>query len=263
MRKFLILIIFVSLIVGGIYFLGKSLVESIQNFTIADITFGGNSDQDDSKVEYANEYFEDSASGLKFIITNKSAELVVNKDKEKFVKDVFEEMNFSVAINAGFFLENWSHAGFLEVDKQILTSAAPNDKQLSGLVLINSGKISIEKIQDMSSVEGETVFQTGPIFVQDNIIQTDAIDQSLNGTGKYIRSFLGTTNTGETIIGISTKFVTLEDLANSLLQNSKFKDKAITIINLDGGSSTILYSNENDNFQVNLFKTLPFLLGFK
>lgn len=264
MRKFLILIVFLAFVSAGIYVVAKKVIDDIQSFKIPELTldFTNNVSEDDSNKVYENEYFEDNKSGLKFIITTKIPRLYINSDREKFVSDVFEEMNFSLAINGGYFLEDWSHAGLLEVNGQILKREALNDTQLTGLVLFRDNEIRIEKLSDIYSVDGNTVFQTGPIFIDQGVIQTENIQKAANGSGKYIRSFIGTTNSNEIVIGVSTKFTDLETLGNLLISNPKLKNKEIKVVNLDGGSSTFLYSRENSKFQVNTYRTLPFIVGF-
>lgn len=263
MRKFLVTIIIATIIICIILGLGIFFLRDLLNFEIPVIDFSNNNTQQDkANANYENRYFEDSELGVKFIVTKKIPKLIINDDREKFAKDVLEESNFSLGINGGYFLPDWSHAGLLEINGNVIVREAPNDKQVTGLVLINSDGISIEKVEDVYQVNAQTVFQTGPIIILDNQIQTTAISSAPNGPGKYLRSFIGTTTDGEIIIGISTKFITLDQLADFLVRNEYLKEKTIDIINLDGGSSVFIYSKENLKFQTNIYRTLPFILGF-
>lgn len=268
MKRFLIVLIFLVFFALGFLGFATAIYNEINNFEFPSFDFLTTNPEDDeseNQIDTSNleeKYFEDVELGVKIIVTKKIPQLIINDDKEKFAKDVLEEANSNLGINGGYFLPDWSHAGLLEINGEIIVREALNDKQVTGLVLIHENRISIEKVEEIYNVNAPTVFQTGPIIILGNEVQNDAINLAPNGSGEFIRSFIGTTSDNEIIIGVSTKFITLNDLAESLLKNEYLKQKEIDVINLDGGSSTVLYSKENPKFQINTFKKIPFILGF-
>ena len=95
------------------------------------------------------------------------------------------------------------------------------------------------------------------------MIEVDSSDilKSVNGSGEYIRSILGYTDSGDKFFLITTKAYTLNDLANEILKLDIFQGEDVNAINLDGGSSTFIYSSENKDYNIGSFKTLPIILG--
>lgn len=220
----------------------------------------------DAQEEPTFTIYSDSALGIRFTVSKLSPSIVYDTKQTKTVKDVGISNAFNVLINGGFFLEDNKYAGALVIDRQVISQPAPLDTQLSHVVAYTAETKSYEFIvtPDFNiNHPYDLAFQTGPLFIDNNIVQNSFIEGAVNGTGEYQRSFFGVTTEGEVIVGITTQKYTLNELADMLLKSDTLKNKVITVINLDGGSSVALFLGENNASNFGQFKVLPVLLGFK
>lgn len=259
--KFLIFISILALLFITAFFISKEVLErqfpeaEQENINIVD---------EDPQDDFV--FYEDRLNGIRFAVFKLSPTIVYDQNQSKTVRDIGIENNFKILINGGFFNEQNIYAGALEINGEVITQPAPLDTQLSHIVRYNSLSRSFEFIETIDyqrDVSSDILFQTGPLFLLNNEIQTKFIDASINGNGEYIRSFVGQIETGEFVAGITTKRITLKELSTKMLELPIFKDKSLTLINLDGGSSSALFLGEGNAQNYGQFKILPVLIGFK
>ena len=219
-------------------------------------------------IEENNDFkiYNDRRNQLRYVTTKLKPEIIYNSSQKLTVRDVSLQNNFQLAINGGFFDKENNHAGLLEIDNKTLSPIAPLDTQLSHILAYDRNDNTYSFYETNSFVSDKRfsfAFQSGPIFLQNNIIQSDFINNSINGNGLYQRSFIGNNSNGETIIGITLNKQNLNDLSNRLLDQEVFKDTQFTIINLDGGSSVSLFMGKSNDLNYGQYKTLPTIIGFK
>lgn len=190
--------------------------------------------------------------------------LEVDEDNPKSLKEFASQEEFSAAINAGFFLEDNSHAGLLIVDGMQNTAFSPNDLQLTHVLTISTSEISVISNQDIDIqaliMQQITAFQAGPLFIDSSATRLDLVDNSFNGRGKYKRTVFAYDNAFNYFI-ITRKAYTLLELSTNLLSYNIYDGK-FTALNLDGGSSTSMYVKGEEKFQINESKVLPNYLYF-
>lgn len=265
MKKFLVLILFILAIVTLIILLNWQAIDSAIRIKLSEaingLVIGDFQLPEKEPIVMKLEYFDNDeilvARGIS------SLKLIQQNPLTSTVKSTTKENEYLAGINGGFFLQNLSHAGYLNISGQEVVSLAPTDTQLTGVFLfdgINPKIFTISEFQQ-SSIEINSegfAFQTGPIIILNNQIQTGLINNSVNGQGKYLRSFIGYTSQGEVFLGISEVPMDLNDLSENLL--SYFEGEIINAINLDGGTSTSIYSSENITFDFRSYKSLPFVI---
>ena len=203
-----------------------------------------------------------------YIVSNNVPTLFYNEDKTKSFQDICKEQKFSYAVNGQYFKLDKSPAGLFILNGDMISSLDTKDKQLSAVVVINNKHNQLEfypladfKLENFKS-EDITVFQTGPLIIKNNEIQQNVISESINGLGEYKRTLLGYTNSGKSFFIVTTKQFSLQDLAKKILNSKVMKGETISVINLDGGSSTWLYGKDEGIIVEGVTKSLPFVLGF-
>ncbi|MGB3692886.1 MAG: phosphodiester glycosidase family protein [Spirulinaceae cyanobacterium] len=198
-----------------------------------------------------------------FKISDVELKLYVQEDRQDLqsFESIIETNQLNTAINAGYFHGDYSHSGLLEISGATIAPIVPDDVQVTHIVEIGE-TINIYPASTYTTNSDEKIkFQTGPLILKNNQIQEDYIHSSLNGDGEYLRSILGTTEAGEVFFLATTELYSLTDLAEYMLCLNMFSGKAITAINLDGGTSVALYAQENEDIRLGLEKRLPFFLG--
>lgn len=183
---------------------------------------------------------------------------VENITVEKFASDLGSEF----LINAGYFLEDKSHAGLYISNGIKETNLAILDNQLSHVVQLDNNKIRFISKDTFNNQNVQNAFQTGPLFLENNIITDEYIDKSINGRGKYLRTIFGITKSGKSFFASFTRPYTLEEVANYLLNLPELQFETISAVNLDGGSSVAIYALRKDSFKFGSQKKLPFFLGW-
>ncbi len=265
MRKFLVITIALTgIALGGlgIYTLSeanKKFEQDVVQKVLAEQT---------KPAETKFKYFTDSNEDIYLVEFEGYIDLIYNKNVTKTAREISETEQFIISTNGGFFRENKAHAGLLIQYGVLMANIAPNDNQVTGVVILNKNSISFKNIKEINvnnylHNKDNIVFQTGPIIVSDNNVNTTAIKKSVNGTGRYLRTLLGYTQSGKKFFAITTKNYDLETLAEEILKMQNLQGEIVNVINLDGGTSTYIYSNENKDFNIGTFKTLPIILGVK
>jgi len=195
-------------------------------------------------------------------------EFVYKPSKLSTTTEVKDNGNYKAVINGSYFESDHSHSGLLIQNKITVSNLAPLDRQITGIVVLNndSDQIQFLTLDEFSKLNSGningTVFQTGPYLVKDNVINTEAIENSINGKRKYMRTVIGITSSGKNFYAISKEPISLTKLAEGLLARPELKSETVSIMNLDGGLSTSVDTSglEND-FRTE--KELPIFLAWK
>lgn len=190
--------------------------------------------------------------------------LAVDATNPLNIQELFSNTSFYAAINAGFFLEDNSHAGMLIVDGKQITAFSPLDTQLTHVLALFNGEVKIIDNNEVNvgnlSSQSIDAFQTGPVFIQNSEIASELIESSLNGNGKYKRTVFAQDLSHNYFI-VTRKVYTLNELATQLLKFNIWSAD-LTALNLDGGSSTSMYVDSDEKFQINEARSLPNYLYF-
>lgn len=179
------------------------------------------------------------------------------------IQEVSEQYDYKYIINASYFESDLQHAGWLKI-KGKLYSEIKSDKQLTHIVVIKD-KMQVFSVKDFKPSDDNTSieFQTGPLVIQHNQIMLENINQTINGKRNNKRTLLGFTEDGFYYFIITRNRIKLFDLAEILLKEAVFQNKDLTVVNLDGGSSTALYYGEGSSINYRVYKKLPYLLVVK
>jgi len=199
-------------------------------------------------------------------------EYIYTQKPTESMGQVLTENGYSFGVNAGYFKGTYSNAtptGLLQIrDTQYSQQSA--DAQITTFVVLDYEDNSLEFIPNADfnpsnySSENFTFFQTGPMIIEDSVIINDKITASLNGNGCFYRTFLGYIPEDKLFIyGISTQKVTINQVAEELMDRPEFQGKDFTIVNLDGGPSTAMFSTMSSDQNFNTQKELPLILGVK
>lgn len=179
--------------------------------------------------------------------------------------------NYLLSFNASYYrgsYVNAEHAGLLQLKGDLIEDLVL-DKQLTHIVVYDHQTDRFKFLpaanfdQEAYITEDYTLFQTGPLVLENNQVQIDLIDNSTNGTGKYLRTLLGYTDKGDTFVVATKVNFTLTDIANELLKLELFKGEKLTLVNLDGGASTAIYSKDHTKFSFGESKRLPLIIGVR
>lgn len=180
------------------------------------------------------------------------------------IEDFIQDTSFEVAINAGFFLEDYSHAGLLILEGDQKSLFSPNEPQLTHTIVFEQDTIEILPNSSIDLDElianQKTAFQTGPLVVKDNKIQQALINQSYNGNEDTKRTLIGYDDERVYFV-VTRKVYTLVELAEILISYEIFSENH-KILNLDGGSSSSMYIKNNEQFQINEKRVLPNFIAF-
>lgn len=179
---------------------------------------------------------------------------------------------YSMVVNGGYFRGSYidaEYSGLLQIKGEPKYQIALNDNQLTHIVVYNEETTDLEflpartfETKDYAD-EKYTLFQTGPLVVKDGKIQSELISSSINGAGRYLRTLMGFTDTGEKFFVITRSNFDLSKLAEKILAFPAFQDKTINIINLDGGTSTAMFVRDLAEFSFGDSKRLPAVIGIK
>ncbi|MEI7579711.1 MAG: phosphodiester glycosidase family protein [bacterium] len=179
--------------------------------------------------------------------------------------------DFQLAINANYFqgsYEKAQPAGFLQINGENIQTPAP-DQQLTHVVIYNQETQQME-FMEYQQFKPENypekkyiLFQSGPLVIANNEIASQFIEASINGEGSYLRTLIGFTDDGRTLILITTQRYKLADLAAKILTFPELHNLRISLINLDGGPSTAMYSRNFPGFNFNENQGLPLIIGVK
>ncbi|MCA9385269.1 S-layer homology domain-containing protein [Candidatus Dojkabacteria bacterium] len=213
--------------------------------------------------------------GMTILTTNNVMEYNYIPNDAPTVQELSENVNYLYTINGGFFGGTHldaDHAGFLNYYGIHLTpmKGPEESQQLTHVVRFDkaNNRLSIWDREGFLPYENSTKvveFQTGPLVLRNDEIQSDYIFNSKNGRGKHKRTLMGISDTD----GREKMFITVRDemslneIAHILLHLELFEGKQITVVNLDGGSSSVLYSKNFPELNYGTEKRMPILIGIQ
>ena len=264
MRKFLVFIILIGiLIVAGIWVINSQLSRDTTN--VSAVT------SDKFIVANGISWYQDPDKQFNLAIFKKAFTLSFTAENAQSLKEQSYLDEYSLAVNGTYFRGSYvesEHSGLLQILGKKYWDLIP-DKQLTNVVIYDESADVLKVIPTSDFNDGDysagkyTLFQTGPLMIEDNVVQTQTIADSLNGEGRFLRTVLGFTDAGEKFVLITRVNSTLTELANNILKFPVFQGKKVTVINLDGGTSTSMYSKELDQFNYRENSRLPMVIGVK
>jgi len=176
--------------------------------------------------------------------------------------------DLSYVINGSYFEASRVHAGWLSIFGRQYTPKK-DDRQLSHMVVLDTAVGYLDfpgfVLWDSSMTNESSIeFQSGPLVIDANSIDTQAIDASINGKSSHLRTFLAyTVEDNMRYFIVSRQTGPLDQMAAHLLSIPVFAGKTLSVMNLDGGSSTALYSRKYPQLNFNVDRPLPILLGIR
>jgi len=262
MRKLLVFIILIAaLLVGGYFVINNQL--NVEDRTVDSVT------RDKFILSDGIQWYQDADKQFNLAIFRKPFTLTFAPANAQTLKEQSFLADYNLAVNGtyyrGSFVES-EHAGLLQIKGEKLWDLVP-DKQLTHIVAYDETQDSLEFIptEDFNEERYEnkdyTLFQTGPLIIDANEVQVELINNSLNGDTRSLRTVFGVTDTGDKFILITRVNYTLTKLAQDIVGFPIFAGKHITVINLDGGNSTAMYSKELDQFNYRESSRLPVVIG--
>lgn len=191
------------------------------------------------------------------------------KDVKPF-EETAKENNFRYMINSTYFAGsniNATHCGRLKIYEKVIAPDIMYDKQLKYIATFNRKEHKIEyayfEKHKMSDDPNTLEFQTGPLVIENNTLADTAIKSSINWARKTKRTLIASLDNKEIFLVIVRDNVDMIELGRFLLKLSVFKNGKLDVMNLDGGSSTALYSKNNPKLGYRLSSRLPFSIGIK
>ncbi len=259
-KLFFLIAIVVGILGGGIYLIQEQL-RSGQVTIIPDLTC-----QEANGITWC----QDSGRNFNLALFSLPLQTIFTSENAQSLREQSLVAGYELAINGGFFKGSYvsaEYAGLLQIKGEMLAEIARNDKQVTHVIVYDEKNDLIEFLPasdfdtDNYAEAHYTLLQAGPLIIQENEITTDLIAGSQNGEAKYNRTLLGYTDTGEKFVIITRTTYTLSDLGEVILGLEIFSDKVLHVVNLDGGSSTAMFSKEYDQFSFGETKRLPSIIA--
>ncbi len=207
------------------------------------------------------------------VFNNHDLDIRFTAENAQSLKEQTQSEEWKMAINGGYFAGSLISAtpiGGLSIRGEVLTEVVNDSQnQITQVVIFDHEQLKLNIVplsQFSSSAYADSrysYFQTGPLVLKDNQLQSTQIKDSINGVDKYLRAVVGITDKGEIVLGVSRIAMSLEEFANKLLSVETLADRKVTLVNLDGGSSTAIFSPELDQFNFGENKRLPYVIGVK
>jgi exopolysaccharide biosynthesis protein len=266
MGKFRILIIIVllgALLTGGYVVVDQKLKE---------LTPDSSGITEDTSLEVGGiKWYQDRLKNYNLAVFNNVPEVFFTSASAQTVREQAIQNDLALAVNGSYYRGTnvaSEHAGLLIIKGQLLEPLAfDKTGQLTHVVVLDHrvNKMSFHDVTGFNADEYTatrySAFQTGPLLIQDNAIQLGLIAASANGESRHLRSILGYTDSGESFVMITRVNFRLADLAAKLAEFEIFSGKTINVINLDGGTSTAMYSPLLEQFNFGETKRLPIIFG--
>lgn len=198
-------------------------------------------------------------------ISNKDLDYFYFTQNPPTLSSIAQERNCEIAFNASYFAgekENASHVGLLSIwGHQYVPLGV--DNQLTHVAVFNKLSQSVQffdanSYQSAPSVE-KLEFQTGPLVLEDGIVQDGFIMNSKHGKFRHKRLLLARNNSNQTFVIIVRSQVDLIELGN-FLKGLSILGEGVDVLNLDGGKSVALWSRNYSNENYNENDTLPLVI---
>ncbi len=176
------------------------------------------------------------------------------------------------------YIVNWSYFGYgtwgnrvyawlLKVMDVVKSPIRFDDKNLSHVVRYNywTDEITFIPNKEYAPLTWQMTleFQVWPQVISWWVVQTGCINDSWHGTTKHYRTLLAVDSVKRKYLIVVASKVDLNQLGQVLLDMDVFKNKAINVMNLDGWSSTAMYSSVYPELNYNTDTRLPIWLGIK
>jgi exopolysaccharide biosynthesis protein len=256
----------VLLILGGVYAVNSKLSEAQVNGVETEATC-----QELNEITWCQYAQENAVKAINIAIFEKPISISFTKKDATSIQNQAVLSNFALATNGTYYMDtpmNATHSGLLQIDGELISSLAVDPtKQLTAVVVYDNEENTLEilsandfTVEDYAD-EKYTLFQTGPVIIKDGEIAEDEISASANGNSKAMRTLLGVLDDGRRFLLVTRLDFALYDLADTLLKLDVFQGKNMTVVNLDGGSSTAMYSRDLDNFNWRKTTRLPSIIG--
>lgn len=211
-------------------------------------------------------YYHEKEFGLTVVLFTQPMDFYLQNPVTQTIAEVSADQKYRAAINGSYFTPEYTHAGLLYKNDTTTVPLAKLDRQVSAIVSMSSTSMEFIPVSEFKSellASSTLAFQTGPLVIIKNTITTSSINTSLNGTGTYARTLLGKTESGQTFFVIVTARKNLTEIAAKLLSLKLFANDTISVINLDGGPSTALYTLEMSSLNFRETKYLPIIIGVR
>lgn len=261
-KIFIPIIIVVAAIAGGYWFLEKQLSEFEQQDKDPDLEF---------VEKHGIELYQDKLKRFNLAMLD-DEELTVNftsKNAQSLEEQALLN-DFNLAVNGSFYrgsVVEAEHSGLLKIKGELIAQVVEDpQRQLTHVVIYNHNNNSVQllatdQVNPSDYDENFTLFQTGPVIIENNKIQRELIDDSVNGNSNSLRTLFGFTESGEKFLVVTRVSFKLNDLAERLKELEIFQGKTLNVINLDGGSSTAMYVDGLEEFSYLDSKRLPMVIG--
>lgn len=206
--------------------------------------------------------------GMSIVGFKDNFEIIYDPSQPLSLKEAAKAHHFQYLVNGSYFESSRVHAGWLSI---FGTHHAPlkADRQLSHMAILDTslGYLDFPDLDlwDSSMTSTTSIeFQTGPLLIYANQVDTLSIQASINGESSHLRTFLAyTEEDGMKYFIITRQVGPLDKMARHLLSLPVFEGKTLYVMNLDGGSSTALYSRNHPELNLNINRPLPILLGIR
>lgn len=211
-------------------------------------------------------YYHDKELGLSVVLFKQPLDIYLQNPVTRTLAEVSIDQKYRAAINGSYFTPEYTHAGLFYKNNTTTVPLAKLDRQVSAVVLIASTSVqfvSVHEFDPQMLASSTMAFQTGPLVISNNTIATTSIDNSLNGQGSYLRTLLGTTESGHAFFVTIRTRKNLSEIARTVLSLKLFANDTISVVNLDGGPSTALYSPEIPELNFRETKYLPIIIGVR
>lgn len=218
---------------------------------------------EDGVLIYNTENYEMSIVGFKG-----GFEIIYEPSQAMSLKEAAEKYNLPYIINGSYFEGSRTHAGWLSI-LGVQHTPLKADRQLSHMAILDTSLGYLDfpglDLWDSSMTNSSAIeFQTGPLVIHANQVDTLSIRTAINGESSHLRTFLAyTEEDGMNYFIITRQIGPLEKMAKNLLSLPVFEGKTLYVMNLDGGSSTALYSQKHPELNFNINRPLPILLGIR
>jgi len=192
---------------------------------------------------------------IKFVPEKYSASVEYNNEAK--IVSQWKSGGEEIIINGGYFNEDHSPSGYLVIDgKRIGDKMFDQDK--SGLLIIDDGKILLRdtNIQPVTSTENiYSALQSFPFLIKNSepAIKTDS-------GKKARRTAVGIDKNNNVYLIVVNTNISLYEFMNYLLNT---RINLSNVLNLDGGPSTGIYANWNDNLLYDSFSPVPSVVRFR
>ena len=205
---------------------------------------------------------------ISIIAFRSNFEIVYEPSQTVSIHEVRQSFKYRYLVNGSFFEWSGQHAGWLSISGNILRPLK-RDRQLTHLAILNTttGKIvflSAELWEPSMSNKENIEFQTGPLVIRANELDMGSIRESINGLRSHQRTLLAYTEEDRMKFFITVrKPEPLDNLGKYLLKLSIFEGKTLSVINLDGGPSVALDTQDHPELNHNGNAVLPILFALR